>query len=137
MYPRFLELHMDDKKISVNVDHLVTFADKEVVLSVFKENSAVYVDESYSDIAQLIHDTGCQIQKADPRLDTTTPLTLEDLRSMISEPVWNANTRKWLLVEHVDEGHAKCKAVNDAYLYYNYTAEDLVAKPLYRMRREA
>lgn len=130
MYPRFIELHGDDEKFSVNVDAIQCFSGNCVIM----RSSEVYeTKESYDKLKQLITDSGCLIQKADPRVDTTHQLTMHDLKHMIGEPVWNSNSRCWMLVSE-DRGLA-------VKLIYNhgdgpdFVEEDLIKYPLYRMRR--
>ena len=80
MYPKFIEVHEKGKAISINIEHLVAFSDRIFHLSNNAESN-YRCDESYNDIKQLITDCGCLIHKADPRLDLTHPLTLEDLKA--------------------------------------------------------
>lgn len=142
MYPKFIELHavdLNEKPFSINVAHIMGFSDTKdgygLVTAGGKDVTQMITTESYDELKALIEDIGCLIKKADPRLDTEHPLTMDDLSHMVGEPVWNSNTDKWLLVEEVSRSYAKCKTVNDVYLYYNYSAADLISKPLYRMRR--
>lgn len=73
------------------------------------------------------------IKKADPRLDTDHPLTMEDLKTMVGEPVWNSNSGKWGLVKEVRE--------DDVTLVYQAADWVIVGRgwvnkfPLYRMRK--
>ena len=71
-----------------------------VILTGIPTDIALATVESYDDIKQLIHDSGILIHRADPRLDETHSLTMEDLKEMIGEPVWNSNTGKWTLVRN-------------------------------------
>lgn len=106
MTPYFIELHEDDKAISLNID---------------------------ADIQKLIRDTGCLIHKADPRLDTTKPLTMDDLKSMIGEPVWNSNFLSWWLVADVSGDDIATLRNSQTDIMF-YGEEKLIAKPLYRMK---
>ena len=89
--------------------------------------------ESYDELKALITESGCLIHKADPRLDMTHPLTMDDLKDMSGEPVWNSNLNVWLLV----------KECSDMYVDLLWTSgntsswdeEELKSFPLYRMRK--
>lgn len=130
MMSKFIELHDGMQPISINVDSIEWFADETISM----HNSEIKVIESYEEIKQLILDAGVLIHKADPRLDTTIPLTLEDLKNMIGEPVWNSNTLKWELVWYY--GDAKeIIFTRDCGADYEYNADDLIKTPLYRMRQ--
>ena len=131
MMSKFIELHDGMQPISINVDSIEWFADETISM----HNSEIKVVESYEEIKQMILDAGVLIHKADPRLDTTTPLTLEDLKNMIGEPVWNSNALKWELVWYF--GDAKeIIFTRDCGADYEYDADDLIKFPLYRMKKE-
>lgn len=132
MYPKFIEVHDGADAMSINVANIEWFADETISM----KNCEVKVLESYNDLKTLIQDCGCLIHKADPRLDMTHPLSMDDLKGMVGEPVWNSNTDKWLLVESAVGQYVKCKTVNDVYKYYNFSAADLIKTPLYRMKTE-
>lgn len=133
MYPKFIEVHCDDKPWLVNIDsirdvhgHYIDISDTEVI----------DCDEKYDDIQKLITDTGTLIHKADPRLDTTKPLTFDEMRGMIGQPVWHANTDLWGLVS--DPMYADMVTVRFAdETLSNYKAEDLIKFPYYRMKQES
>ena len=132
MYPKFIELHEKGNAISVNVEHLVAFSDSVYHLS--NNAEAIYkCDESYDDLKALITDVGCFIRKPDPRLDLTHPLTLEDLQSMVGEPVWNSNINVWMLVKDVSDTWVKMLWTSGN--ISEYTEDELISYPVYRMRR--
>ena len=101
MYPKFIEVHWNTIPVSYNVENISWFGDK--FLYIVGQDTALDVDESYEEIKALIKDCGCLIHKADPRLDMEHPLTMDDLMTMVGEPVWNSNTGKWGLVKEVRE----------------------------------
>ena len=132
MYPKFIEVHEKGKAISINIEHLVAFSDRIFHLSNNAESN-YRCDESYDDMKAIITDCGCLIHKADPRLDMTHPLTLDDLQSMIGEPVWNSNIDVWMLVKDVTDTWVKMLWTSGN--ISEYTEDELIAYPVYRMRR--
>lgn len=133
MMSKFIELHWHGEPASINVDSISIFKDME-----FKDISGreYSIDESYDEIKALIKDAGVLIHKADPRLDMTTPLTMEDLRDMEGEPVWNSNTGIWYLVHRcVNNEKTIVWAVLPDGQFKVMTADDLIKFPLYRMRQ--
>lgn len=132
MYPKFIELHEKGNAISVNVEHLVAFSDSIFNLSNNAESN-YRCDESYDDMKAIITDCGCLIHKADPCLDMSSPLTLDNLQSMIGEPVWNSNIDVWMLVKDVSDTWAKMLWTSGN--ISEYTEDELIAYPVYRMRR--
>ena len=130
MEPKFIELHDGSEPLSINVELIEWFADKTISMT----NCEHRVLESYAEIKQLIHDSGILIHRADPRLDTTTPLTMADLQDMIGEPVWNSNLLQWELVKKADDLYiTTCSTCQYDSLY---DENDLIKTPLYRMRRD-
>lgn len=135
MYPYFIEVHTEDNlRMGVNIDCLVYFGDKIIWTS---DCNGFPVQESYDDIKQLIRDCGCLINKADPRLDTSKPLTMEDLKDMIGQPVWNSNTGQWMLVCRIDvvAGEDFAVLVESDGIGYDFGDAKLKAKPMYRMKQ--
>jgi len=132
MYPKFIELHEKGNAISVNVEHLVAFSDSIFNLSNNAESN-YRCDESYNEIKQLITDCGCLIHKADPRLDMSSPLTLDDLKDMVGEPVWNSNINVWMLVKDVTDTWVKMLWTSGN--VSEYTEDELISYPVYRMRQ--
>ena len=132
MYPKFIEVHEKGNAISVNIEHLVAFSNHIFHLSSNAESN-YRCDESYDELKALITDCGCLIHKADPRLDMTHPLTLEDLRDMVGEPVWNSNVNVWMLVKDVTDTWVKMLWTSGN--VSEYTEDELISYPVYRMRR--
>ena len=135
MYPKFIEVHQQGKRISLNVENISVLVDDEDgtykgAIQIRALDRTIGIDESYDELKALIFDAGGIIQKADPRLDNK-PLTLDDLKGMIGEPVWNSNTRKWELVWYCDDRWVHTR---DCGADFEYDEEDLLAKPLYRMK---
>lgn len=133
MYPHFIQVHdVAGHEGLLNVDHIVSFCENQITLSNMKDQKALCVTETFDELKELIRSAGCHIEKADPRLNTKQPLTMNELRQMVGEPVWNSNTRSWGLVcDYYDETVA-IKPPRGA--SYDYDADDLVKFPLYRMK---
>ena len=134
MYPHFITVHDNDngEPFLVNIDHIVSVGKEGMILTGVSTAIALATVESFDELKQLVADAGCHIEKADPRLNTKQPLTMEELRQMVGEPVWNSNTRSWGLVcDYYDETVA-IKPPRGA--SYDYDADDLVKFPLYRMK---
>ena len=134
MYPHFITVHDNDngEPFLVNIDHIVSIGKEGMILTGVPTDIALATVESFDELKQLVADAGCHIEKADPRLNTAKPLTMEELRQMVGEPVWNSNTRSWGLVcDYYDETVA-IKPPRGA--SYDYDADDLIKFPLYRMK---
>lgn len=134
MYPHFITVHDNDngEPFLVNIDHIVSVGKEGMILTGVPAAIALATVESFDELKRLVADAGCHIEKADPRLNTAKPLTMEELRQMVGEPVWNSNTRSWGLVcDYYDETVA-IKPPRGA--SYDYDADDLVKFPLYRMK---
>ncbi len=67
-------------------------------------------------------------------IDSNHALKFEDVKNMVGEPVWNADLKKWMLVEKVTDGYVQMKSVNDVYLYHDYGPDDFETTPMYRMK---
>lgn len=140
MDSKFIELHDTDESelISVNVKNICVFNrfishdGKEMTAIGTNDGSLHVVSESYDEVKQMIKDSGIHIHKADPRLDTSHPLTMDDLREMVGEPVWNSNLNVWMLIRKVDDLYADMVSVSGDVHYW--TESDLKQFPLYRMR---
>ena len=137
---KFIELHEKETgdSFSVNVDHIISFGKEGIILTGVPRAYALATAESYEEIKQLIHDVGVLIHKPDPRLNLTKPLTMDDLRNMIGEPVWNSNNGKWYLMLKVREDLDPELAVvqdSDAKIEV-FSPEELIKFPLYRMNQE-
>ena len=133
---KFIELHDKDTdmKMSFNVDNVTVFCEQVIET----EREGFEVAESYEEIKQLIHDVGVLIHKPDPRLNLTKPLTMNDLREMIGEPVWNSNNGKWYLMLKVrDDLDPELAVVQDSDAKIEvFSPEELIKFPLYRMNQE-
>ena len=142
MMLKFIELHAKDDKalLSINIENIVGFGvdDGAAVIRTI-DKGGWFVAESYDEIKQLIHDVGVLIHKPDPRLNLTKPLTMDDLREMIGEPVWNSNTLKWMLIHRFVDAEGDLAPivwfVRDDGQFTNMVADDLIKYPLYRMRQ--
>lgn len=136
MEPKFIELHDRETGdlFSINIQHIVSCGKEGVILTGIPTDIALATVESYDEIKQLIKDSGILIHRADPRLDTTTPLTMEDLKEMIGEPVWNSNLLRWELVKRADDLYITTCSTGQYDSHYD--EGDLIKTPLYRMRRE-
>lgn len=134
MYPHFMEVHDGSEVMIVNIDKIGIIRDSEIMVE--HPVRWMSVDESYEELKQMIDDAGCSIVKADPRLDNK-PLTMDDLRKMIGEPVWNCNRRQWaLVVEYItiEDGcdFVTFRPYKD--ISYEYGEDDLIKYPMYRMK---
>lgn len=135
MYPHFIEVHYDGDPYLVNVNQ-ITWFDTGIIQT---ENRELYCNESYDDLKQLIRDCGCAITKADPRLDMSIPLSMDELCKpmMIGEPVFNSNTRAWMLIaDSALDNSSWVDLVDHAGKIVRFGPHDVVKYPLYRMRRE-
>ena len=142
MEPKFIELHnrKTGDLLSINIQHIVSCGKKGVILTGIPTDIALATVESYEEIKQLIHDSGILIHRADPRLDETHPLTMEDLQDMIGEPIWNSNVLHWYLVDSIqtdpDGSNEKVILRTRGGAELPFDEDDLIKYPLYRMRRE-
>ena len=132
MYPHFIEVKNDSgRNVLVNIDQISTVHGSYI--NTTQEHNWIHTEEKYDDLKQLILDSGCLIAKADPRLDTKSPLTFEEMRTMKGEPVWNSNREEWGLV--VEPAYADMVTIlYDEDKKKNYYAGDLIAFPFYRMK---
>lgn len=134
MMSKFIEVHGKDNgmPVSVNVENIVAFETGDIALQAV---GILKIAESYDEVKAIIKDAGVLIHKADPRLNLTKPLTMDDLREMIGEPVWNSNTLKWELVWYFGDAR-EIIFTRDCGADYEYDADDLIKTPLYRMKQE-
>ena len=133
MYPKFIEIHDGLQPMSINVDQIDWFADETISLRA----EEVRVHESYDEIKHLIESTGALIHKGDPRLDTSHPLTMEDLceLKMVGEPVWNSNTLRWMLIiDSALDSRSWVDLLDHCGKTIRYEPHDVQKYPLYRMR---
>ena len=135
MYPKFIEVHEKETGdfLSVNIDHITLFGEG-IMLNTSPNPYALKTVESYDELKSLITDVGCLIHKRDPRLDLISPLTMEDLKYMIGEPVWNSNINVWMLVKDVSDTWVKMLWTSGN--VSEYTEDELIKYPVYRMRRD-
>ena len=144
-YPHFIEVHNGVLPLLVNIDqikfvcpHPAFLANSEIHYSDGCDEPSI-IEESYDEVKQLILDSGCGIAKADPRLDTSHPLTMEDLcrLEMIGEPVWNSNSRRWmLLIDNALDNRSWVDLINDSGKTVRFGPHDVQKFPLYRMRED-
>ena len=140
MYPHFIEVtrskDFEDWKSLVNIDQIIFLEDYTVWVthSDCNENPGmISVEETYEELKDLIVSAGCHIEKTDPRLDAVNHLTMEELRNMAGEPVWNSNTRRWYLVMDDPDEVTVCIMDHKDHVEV-YNEDKLIAKPLYRMK---
>ena len=139
MYPKFIVVRDVDQgcMLSLNVTNICGFneycddADKTVIA--MTDGVFHVVDHTYEEIRQMITESGCLIRKQDPRLDLTHPLSLEDLKDMIGEPVWCTNVDSWMLVKSADDLSVRVVWVSGN--TSEYSEDDLRKFPMYRMKR--
>ena len=143
MYPHMIEVHQgsDNAPMMVNVD---------VIESIYPHYSGSQINtissegwvtqESYDEVKELLRSAGTAIQKGDPRIDTTHNLSMDDLceTMMIGEPVWNSNTRAWMLVVDSSLGdvHRWVDLCDHCGKIVRYEPQDVIKYPLYRLRKE-
>ena len=140
MMSKFIELHFPiEDKVFFNVEDILCFftRDNDTIIRA-KDGNCYAVTEFYDEVKALIKDAGVLIHKTDPRLNLTTPLTMDDLREMIGEPVWNSNNGKWYLMLKVrDDLDPELAVVQDSDAKIEvFSPEELIKFPLYRMNQE-
>ena len=144
MYPRFIELHASDngEKVLYNIDHIV-----KTYEPLGQRCTPIYTDdgydwsvrETYDEVKELLRSAGTAIQKADPRIDTSKCLSMDELCEpmMIGTPVWNSNTRAWMLVvDSALDNRSWVDLCDHCGKIVRYEPTDVKKFPLYRMRRE-
>ena len=132
MYPHFIEVHDKDTdmKLSFNIDKITVVGDQTIET----DREGFEVVETYDELKKLIFDAGCIIARKDPRLEDR-PLTMDDLMTMVGEPVWDSDSRKWALIKEVREDE-----VTLVYKMADWVIVDdkfISHYPLYRMRTAA
>ena len=134
MYPKFIEVHdTEGVPFQVNVEHIVMIFEDRIGVStgpLFK------VKESYAELSKLITDAGCNITRKDPRVDPE-PLTMEDLKGMLGQPVWSVYHQQWFLANECDETLGIIGLTNYKMEDVGMTTADLIHYPLYRMKVNA
>ena len=144
MHPRFIELHDlgESELFSVNVENICGFnkyidPDGEETTAIGTTDGSLHVvSETYDEVKQMIKDSGIHIQKADPRLDTSHPLTMDDLQEMVGEPVWDSNNGRWYLIHWVDGDQLTAYLYSDEGVQVWRDDDTLKAKPMYRKERK-
>jgi len=140
MYPHFIEVHahqLNDKLVSINIDHIIGFCGTSrgtgIITATDERIQQTETKESYDELKQLIEGAGALINKGDPRIDTEHRLTMEQIRKLLGEPVWNSNLGSWALVHYYDPDTDRIQLLNSAGKIYVMDEEELVRYPLYRM----
>ena len=145
MYPHFIEVHQNGIPMMLNVDQIICASDKcdkkewqsVAMVTGCSVDEAWGLDESYDELKELIRSAGCHIEKGDPRLDQSRPLTKEDIKEMgVGEPVWHSNKMLWgIITGWADlESGFYCSLVTHKSCI-DMDEDDLVKYPLYRMKR--
>lgn len=134
---KFIVLHFPiEGEVSFNVEDIICFFERDDNTIIrAKDGNCYAVTESFDEVKAIIKDAGVLIHKPDPRLNLTKPLTMDDLREMIGEPVWNSNTLEWELVWYYEDAK-EVIFTRDCGADYEYDADDLIKTPLYRMKQE-
>ena len=141
MYPHFIEVHArkDNVTMSININNIIGFGRDGGTGTGFKmaDNSIWVAKETYEETKRLVQNTGCLIAKGDPRLNTSNAISWEELTKvgMIGEPVWNSNSRRWMLLIDSSNDRTWIELINDAGGHEKWIEHDAQAKPLYRMRQ--
>ena len=148
MYPHFIEVHdirKPEDAMLINIKAIKhIYFEPETNSGAISLVDKVFVPtkESYDELKELIRSVGCHIEKGDPRIDQSRPLTMTDLKDMVGQPVWDSNTDTWLLVYEGDWTYTPdpdrvCVRVVNRYGCNKIwlSEKDLIAKPLYRMKR--
>lgn len=138
----FIELHdRAGRAMLVNLDNICDVSSdidyESAVITYASNDDRIGVTESYEEIEELIKGAGACIDKGDPRLDTKSPLTMEDLKHMVGEPVWNSNTRDWWLIHWYHEYpiYEEIIVYNNEGVQECWDEKDLIKTPLYRMKQ--
>ena len=139
MYPHFIEIHHKGRPITINIDTITHIWEQNVTTRVINLVTGYCdADESYDDIKNMIRSAGCAIQKQDPRLDTSVPLSMDELcvLSMVGQPVWNSNRLEWMLVADSELGDVNrwVDLVDACGKIHRLEPHDVQSTPLYRMK---
>lgn len=140
MYPHFIEIHAreDGAKLMINIDNIIGLGGPthDHIAIRMSDNSRWVPRETYDEVKRLIESSGALIQMGDPRLDTSKPLTWNDLKGLIGQPIWDSNKNVWYLVRTMAEDEDSQwweftdPIGNTAIAYEN----SLIKCPLYRMK---
>lgn len=63
------------------------------------------------------------------------PLTIDDMKNMNGEPVWDSNNGRWYLIHWVDDDHLTAYLYSDEGVQVWRDDDTLKAKPMYRIRQ--
>ena len=134
MYPYLVEVHAKDDgaPMLINIDNIVGIGGGDAMIIKTVDDGAWHVRESYEELGVLLKKSGVLIHKADPRLEDK-PLTMEDLKDMVGEPVWNSNVNRWMLVKFVED---IVRFVDHRGWNVDWSEEELIKFPIYRMKRD-
>ncbi len=140
MDPKFIELHdiRKNNPTSVNIAHIINFRVHEkdgVTVFETSDRNNYAVSETYDEIKQLIKESGILIHKADPRLDTSHPLTYDEMREMPGQPIWHSNTDQWAIIADEPMYADRVTVWHSDGTFTNVSREDSIAKPWYRMKQ--
>ena len=137
MYPHFIEIHAkeDGADLLINIDNIIGLGgpDHEHIAIRMSDNSRWIIRETYEELQKLIEDADCSINKGDPRIDTQHRLTMDQIKVILGEPVWNSNLGSWALVHYYDPDRDQIQLLNSAGKIYVMDEEELIRYPLYRM----
>ena len=143
MDSKFIELHDTavSELLSVNVENICyinAYVDPDGMVTTAvgtNDGSLHVVSESYDEVKQMIKDSEILIHKADPRLDTSHPLTYDEMREMPGQPVWHSNTDQWAIIADEPMYADRVTVWHSDGTFTNVSKEDAIAKPWYRMKQ--
>lgn len=138
MYPHFIEIHAkeDGADLLINIDNIIGLGgpDHEHIAIRMSDNSRWIIRETYEELQKLIEDAGCSINRADPRIDSRSSLTMNQIMRILGEPVWNSNLNQWALVHYYNPDNDTIQLMNPGGKIYIMTEEEMIRFPLYRMK---
>ena len=143
MDSKFIELHDlgESELFSVNVENICGFNKyidhygEETTAIGTNDGSLHVVSETYDEVKQMIKESGILIHKADPRLDTSHPLTYDEMREMPGQPIWHSNTDQWAIIADEPMYADRVTVWHSDGTFTNVSREDSIAKPWYRMKQ--
>ena len=127
----FIELHSSGSKnkVSYNINHIVKFyepEEKNGCLIFTDDGYKKKVKESYEEVYTLVHNLSNHI-----KVDKTKQLTIDDLKKMIGELVWDDIEKQWCIVRYcttneicLSKEHGECFWID---------SEGLKLNPLYKI----
>ena len=127
MIARFIEVHDGLQPLSINVDRIEWFGDETIILS----DNEIRVIESYEEIKALVKDS---LQKKVATQDLI-PLSMDDMESLVMQPVWNAAFDKWYLVAQYDKETRTVQVVNAQGFQYWIDEDTLKTLPHYQTKK--